>query len=105
MKELAYALIIALICLIFTGCMGQMGISVTKLDYTPEDYYNITSDQLDEYPPLKYALNEIINSGEDHSFISCNNKQMDDIKNLFGGEFGEKFFRCNEQFYRLNFLS
>ena len=105
MKGLTCGLIFILLFTVFTGCLDYDGIQVRKIDYIPENYYNVTTDQLDDYPPIKYALNEIKNSGEDHSSISCNEKQMDDIRDLFGGEYGEKFFKCNEEFYSLHFVS
>ncbi len=41
-------------------------ISVFKLQDTPTRYVNVTREELEEYPTLKRAIDECIESNEDH---------------------------------------
>ena len=106
-KGLICGLIVTLLCLHFSGCMGDSGLSIEKLDYEPEDYINITTEQMDDYPKIKEAVT-IINSdnyNKTHTSISCNQKEEEKIHALFGGYYGLNFFKYNEDYYSLRYYS
>lgn len=112
-KGLICGLIVILLCLKLSGCMGSMGITVEKLDYEPEDYINITSDQLEEYPTMKECIT-IINSDDYNKTIKsmdCSKSEINKIEILFGDDpndnqyNGDNFFKYQDEYYSLRYVS
>ena len=93
-KDFICGLIIILLFLNFTGCMGESGIWVEKADSEPEEYINFTSEQLEEYPKLNEAVTLLNSENYDKTYaaVKCNQKEEEEIHNLFGGFYGKNFF-------------
>ena len=112
-KGLICGLIVILLCLSLSGCTDSGGISVNKLDYEPEEYINITSEQMEEYPTMKECIT-IINSDDDKTIhaMSCNKNERDKIEILFGcdptdnvGIDGYRYFKYQDEYYSIIFVS
>lgn len=104
-KGLICGLIIIFLCIGFTGCIEDSGIWVEKLDYEPERYINITSEQLEEYPSIKECV-IVLNSDNYNGtvkYVSCNKDEQKKIETLFGGFYGENFFKYQDEYYSLGY--
>ena len=111
-KKGLVVLISIFLCICFSGCMGGMGISVRKLDYEPEDYINITTEQLEEYPTMKECVIFLINNYERTvQSMDCSQSEINKIEILFGEDpndnvvKGENFFKYQNEFYSLGYVA
>ena len=112
-KGLICGLIVTILCLSFSGCMGEMGISVEKLNYEPEGYINITAEQLEEYPTLKKCVT-ILNSDNYNKTIKsmdCSKDEINKIEILFGEDpndniyKSDNFFKYQNTYYSLCYIT
>ncbi len=71
---------------------------------TGNPYYNLTAEDLDKWPVLRKALNEIAESGKESVTHTIPTKEADAMQDYFyertGGEFG---FEFNGKFYIMMF--
>ena len=101
-RKLIFSCILFLFFLFITGCLGESGIDIEKLDYEPDEYQTITDIQLKENPKIKECV-VLLNSEnytETHVSIKCNQNEEEGICSLFKES---NFFKYNGEYYLLRY--